>query len=499
MKALALVIGNSKYENDDLVTPVNDADDLSKKLRELGFIVKRDTDVDIDKFNSLVDSFGSELNNYNVGLFYFAGHGLQIDGDNFLTATNTNFESEIAAKYSSFTLYKLLEYMDKAKNETNIVILDACRNNPFEKKWSRNIKQRGLAPLHAPKGTFISFATSPGEVAGNGIGRNGVFTGMLLGQLDVPNLQIEELFKRVRNAVFNFSNGKQTTWEHTSLTGKFIFNSGQFTQQTGSLYIDDVIADKNYISSGSPIDSIISQLKSHNWYTQESAINQALNINVANEDKNKLFLLGRNILQTAVGGERKADNLMKTIASSANIFATNGNNHVLNGILFEVYFNSEGKLRASGFKDKYLKELIAIQGNPNFKNSFDYINEQLTPFDKVIIYTPSSEDNSISLDITLEKEVKDDITEFKVTDIKHEGTSIFHKEEDSWFYHFDRDPSYQPYEFRKFKGHIADLLKIPSNNLVINTNFQLDDKSKILYPFGYELKKKDQTAISEQV
>lgn len=489
MKALALIIGNSKYESDDLVTPVNDAEDLSEKLHKLGFIVKKEVNVDIDQFNRLVDGFGSDLNSFNVGLFYFAGHGLQIDGDNYLTATNTNFESENAAKYSSFTLYKLLDYMDKAKNETNIIILDACRNNPFERKWSRGIKQKGLAPLHAPKGTFISFATSPGETALNGIGRNGLFTGMLLNQLEEPNIQIEELFKRVRNAVYDFSKGKQTTWEHTSLTGKFIFNSGYLMQHTGSQYSDESIADENYISSGAGVDVIIDQLKSHNWYTQGPAISRIATLNPIQLDKNKLFLLGRNILQTATGGEWAAEEFIKNIANKAPRFAINNENHLLNGILFEIYFDSKGRFRGKNLKDRFLKELISVEGNSLFKTSFDFISEQLAPFSDYIIYTPSSNDVSLSLSITLDKITKDDVTEYKVIDIKHEGNSLFVKEEDSWFNHFDNEPSYQPFIFRNFKLHLADLLKVPIGLLNISTNFELDDWAKILYPFGYALEK----------
>lgn len=489
MRALSLIIGNSKYEDDDLVTPQNDANDLSDKLKGLGFIVKKDTNVDLDRFNQLVDSFGNDLNKFDVGLFYFAGHGMQIDGDNFLAATNTNFESETSAKYSSITLYKIIDYMHKAKNETNIIILDACRNNPYEKKWSRGPKQNGLAPIYAPKGTLIAFSTSPGETASNGIGRNGLYTGVLLRQLDEKNIQIEELFKRIRNSVYSFSKGKQTTWEHTSLTGKFVFNSGLYMQVFDILYADNVVADKNYVSTGGITDEVIEGLKSYNWYTQGPAMKRLNQIDIQSETKDKLFLLGRNIMQTASGGEWAATEFMNNLPVKLNQFDANGENHVLNGILFEIYFNSEGKFRGKRLKKAFMDEVFMLQDNPNFEKSFNFIHDQLLPFAEDLLYIPSTNKESFSVDIVLEKDQHDNTIEYEVKEIKHEGIELLNKAEDSWFSGSNGEIYYEPYKFSKLKDKIASELGVPNQLLNINTNYPLEDNSKLLYPFGYEIKK----------
>jgi hypothetical protein len=490
MRALALIIGNSKYEGEDLITPENDANDIADKLKNFGFVVKKDTNVDYDRFNRLIDSFGSELNKYDIGLFYFAGHGLQIDGDNFLTTSNTNFESEVSVKYSSITLYKIIDYMHRAKNETNIIILDACRDNPFEKRWSRSIKISGLAPLYAPKGTLIAFATSPGETALNGKGRNGLYTHCLLNHLDEPNIPIEELFKRVRNSVFAFSEGKQTTWEHTSLTGKYVFNSGNYIQASTSKYSSDVIADKNYISTGSEIDNTIEELKSHNWYKQSPAVKKINDIKPQDQDKNKLFILGRNLLQTAHGGEWAAQEFFQQLPNNIKKFLINGENHLLNGILFEIYFNSEGKFRSERLKLVFFDEIIELSKNPDYSSSFTFINEQLQPFTDELFFIPSPQMESFSIDVVLEKEESDKLIEYKVLDIKSQGVGLLKKLENSWFTRDDNEIYYEPYTFDRFQEKISFELGVPKKMLTINTNFKLNIYSKILYPFGYNLTRK---------
>jgi hypothetical protein len=490
MKALALIIGNSKYEGEELGTPENDANDLADKLKQFGFVVKKDTNVDFDRFNQLIDSFGTELNKYDVGLFYFAGHGMQIDGDNFLTATNTNFEKEVAAKYSSVTLYKVIDYMYRAKNETNIIILDACRDNPFEKRWSRSLKQSGLAPLYAPKGTLIAFATSPGETALNGKDRNGLYTHCVLNHLDEPNLPIEELFKRVRNSVFAFSEGKQTTWEHTSLTGKFIFNSGNYLQASSFKYKEDSIADKNYISSGEEIDEIIEGLRAHNWYVQGPAIKKIYDLDPKKLDKDKLFVLGRNLLQTAHGGEWSAQQFFEQLAANIGRFSKDGENHLLNGVLFEIYFDSEGRFRNEGLKTVFFDEINDLSKHKDYSLSFSFINEQLQSFRDELFFVPAPEDEPVNLDMVVEKFENDKLTEYKVVDIRYEGIDILKKLENSWYARGDNEIYYEPYTFSRLKEKISAELAVPRKLLTINPNCHLDADSKVLYPFGFILTKK---------
>ncbi len=489
MKALALIIGNSKYGSEDLISPENDANDLADKLKSFGFTVKKDINVDLDRFNVIVDTFGNDLNKYDVGVFYFAGHGMQIDGDNYLTATNTNFESEVAAKYSSVTLYKILDHMHRAKKETNIVILDACRNNPYERRWSRSEKQSGLAPLHAPKGTFIAFATSPGEVASNGTGRNGLYTQCLLRHLDDPKVQIEELFKRVRNSVYTFSNNKQTSWEHTSLTGKFIFNSGIYIQATSTEYPYEALADKYYVIKENEVDTIIKDLKSSNWYIQSPAISQIYNLEPEKADIAQLFVLGRNILQTAQGGERAAKAFLENIENNARKFDHEGHNHLLNGILFEIYFDNEGRFRGHNLKTAAFDKIMYLFKNDEFTSSFLFIYQQLEPFSEDLMFIPSPQANSINLDLVLEKAESGNVIEYKVKEIKHEGKEMLKEQEDSWLIRTNGDIAYQPYTFIRLKQEIAKQLGVPEQLLILSANYTIDNSSRLLYPFGYSLSK----------
>jgi uncharacterized caspase-like protein len=140
-RAIALVIGNVTYPGNTLKNPINDANDFSEKLRRLGFSVKTITDVKLQQLDEAVDKFGDEVLNYDVSLFFFAGHGMQIEGVNYITAIDTNFHSEKSVQFSSVTLNKVLALMENAKNNTNLVILDACRDNPYERAWKRSIQQ----------------------------------------------------------------------------------------------------------------------------------------------------------------------------------------------------------------------------------------------------------------------------------------------------------------------------------------------------------------------
>ncbi len=135
MNKIALIIGNAAYPESQLTNPVNDASDISEKLSRLGFETKLQTDVTNKAMEEALALFASKLETCDVALFFFAGHGMQIDGKNYLTAIDTNFEKEIDAKFSSLQLDKVIETMEKGSNKTDIIILDACRTNPYERKW----------------------------------------------------------------------------------------------------------------------------------------------------------------------------------------------------------------------------------------------------------------------------------------------------------------------------------------------------------------------------
>lgn len=223
-KKLALVIGNSAYQHGGyLKNPINDARSMSKILRDLGFEVILIENASLIELKKAIDTFGKKLSDFGVGLFYYAGHGIQYRGANYLIPVDANLTSEQQVDYDCIQVDRVLAYMDISGSKVNIIILDACRNNPFERSWKRSIDGMGLAFMNAPSGTFIAYATSPGKTADDGSGQNGLYTESLIKHLTTPNLTIEQIFKRVRNDVEQKSGNKQTPWESTSLKGEFYF------------------------------------------------------------------------------------------------------------------------------------------------------------------------------------------------------------------------------------------------------------------------------------
>ena len=216
---IALVIGNSDYAQKPLVSPVKDAQTVAKQLGQLGFHVIVQENTRAEALQQSLQEFSTLLHaTKGVGLFYYAGHGVQVDGTNYLIPVDVDLRQAQSVLDYSLSLSQVLDHLGNAGNQTNIVIIDACRDNPFS--------ERGLAPLSynsTPGNTFIAFATAPGNVAIDG-DDNGLFTEHLLAHMDTPSQPIEQLFKKVRQDVMNDSQGKQIPWEHSSLTGDFYFN-----------------------------------------------------------------------------------------------------------------------------------------------------------------------------------------------------------------------------------------------------------------------------------
>lgn len=220
---LALVIGNSNYKDSPLANPVNDAHAIAKTLQGLGFKVILRTNATQSQMRQAVREFGDHLHTHRgVGLFYFAGHGMQINNRNFLIPVGTDIRREYEVEDQSVDAGSVLSMMQSARARVNIVILDACRNNPFARSFRNSTV--GLAPMQAPAGTLLAYATAPGEVASDGTGENGLYTRHLLRIMHIPGLKIEDVFKNVRASVRQESGGRQTPWENTSLEGEFYFN-----------------------------------------------------------------------------------------------------------------------------------------------------------------------------------------------------------------------------------------------------------------------------------
>jgi hypothetical protein len=218
---VALVIGNGDYKTAPLKNPVNDARAMASTLRGLGFEVLTAENVGRKAMLQKLREYRDKLRPDSIGLFYYAGHGVQVKGQNYLIPTDAAVQSEAEIDEESVNLAHLLDRLDEAKNTINIVILDACRDNPFARSF-RSVT-RGLAQVDAPTGTLIAYATAPGRTAADGDGANGVYTEEMLRVLKTPGLKVEDVLKRVRAGVVQRTNGQQTPWDASSLIGDFYF------------------------------------------------------------------------------------------------------------------------------------------------------------------------------------------------------------------------------------------------------------------------------------
>ncbi|MCR8723317.1 caspase family protein [Frigidibacter sp. ROC022] len=226
---IALVVGNSGYQSvSALDNPKNDAALIAEALGGLGFEVTLLTDANLTDFRRGVSQFGQALRAAGpeaTGLFYYAGHGVQSFGTNYLLPVDASLVDAADLDLVAVEAQSILRQMSSARNRTNIVILDACRNNPFEA--IRSIDDNGLAEMKAPTGTFLAYATAPGAVALDGTEANSPFTKALAQFMPEPGVPIEQMFKRVRVAVLEATGGQQTPWDTSSLTSDFQFAAGQ--------------------------------------------------------------------------------------------------------------------------------------------------------------------------------------------------------------------------------------------------------------------------------
>jgi len=217
----ALVIGNGAYADSPLRNPVNDARDMARALGELGFTVILRENATKQEMERAIADFGALLSPGAVALFYYAGHGMQVGGRNYLIPVDARIAAERTVRLEAIDVDLVLDQVTAGGSDVNLVILDACRNNPFERRFRG--QDGGLAQINAPKGTLIAYATAPGRVAADGEGGNGVYTAKLVDAIRTPGLPVEEVFKRVRAEVSRETGDAQVPWEASSLVGNFYF------------------------------------------------------------------------------------------------------------------------------------------------------------------------------------------------------------------------------------------------------------------------------------
>lgn len=306
-KRLALVIGNSEYGKQNyLENPVHDAEDIAAKLSYLGFDVIKLTDGILREMHETISDFGEKAKTYDVVLFYYSGHGLQTKGENYLMPIDAELRSEADVKYACLPLNLLLDKLEESGCPMKIVVLDACRNNPFSKRWYRGDRDQGLASVSPPKGTYITFSTAAGSVALDGTGRNSPYTTAFLETLDIPNLSLFDFFNEVGQKVLSQTNNEQDPWtNHNTMKGKFFFNLSSnsrihFAHNKTISIIPQWVIDKNgneYVGVSVPIED-------KDKAKREAILNALLKY---------MFFEGE--VETTISGEVKMKNIQTKIVS----------------------------------------------------------------------------------------------------------------------------------------------------------------------------------------
>ncbi len=231
-KRVALVIGNAAYVNAAaLSNPVNDAGDMAAALTQVGFTVVHGFDVDKRGFDAKVRDFARALDQADVAVFFYAGHGLQVSGKNYLIPVDASLQGERDLDFEAISVDFVLRQMElDREGKTNVVFLDACRDNPLARNLARSMGTRsvgigqGLAQVQTGVGTFIAYSTQPGNVALDGKGRNSPFTAALSKVIKEPGRNLTSVMIEVRKDVLTTTGGKQVPWDHSALTGEFYFN-----------------------------------------------------------------------------------------------------------------------------------------------------------------------------------------------------------------------------------------------------------------------------------
>ena len=250
-KRVALVIGNSAYQNTPpLANPRNDATEMGKVLKRIGFDVDVVVDATKPQMDQALRRFGNNLAGSIAAVFYYAGHGIQVDGINYILPVDVTLKTERDLSWEVSDLTTVLKQME-GHNRVNLLFLDACRDNPMSQTLARSMGEsrssvigRGLAPMKANAGTLISYSTKEGEVAADGKGKHSPYTEALLKHIEVPGVEIGLMLRKVREEVIAATKNKQVPWEYGSLLGEFYF-TGPVTIQVQPKADKSDIGSKN--------------------------------------------------------------------------------------------------------------------------------------------------------------------------------------------------------------------------------------------------------------
>ncbi|MGP1716198.1 MAG: caspase family protein [Methylophilus sp.] len=335
----ALVIGNSNYINKPLINPVQDAQLIADTLKEVGFNVTLVADLDRKAFFTKVREFYNGLPKGSVALVYYAGHGVQISGANYLIPIDMRLTSERGVEVNAYPLKAMLDSLHHANSVVNIVILDACRNNPFQPSNPskfRSLENIGLAKVNTPKGSIIAYSTAPGQLAEDGLGnKHSLYTAMLSDEIKKPGVTIETVLKKVADAVRKKTFDDQQPWYESSLVDDFYFVPPDGVQmvspKTAKLHAQD-----QHIQASRGV-KLQDKQASPSWYAQlsESELSQLdaeiqQRVKHLSEDEIPLLLSRANkgnlVAQTTLGIAYR-DGLKKIVdVDTGKVFRTNSSN-----------------------------------------------------------------------------------------------------------------------------------------------------------------------------
>ena len=261
-KRLALVVGNANYDKGELKNPVNDARLIASTLDSLNFdVILKENLSTKREMTAAIREFGNRRSEYDVAFVYYAGHGIQVEDENFLLPTKEVFEGEFDVLDYGVSVQNIMRYLEAQTNEVNILILDACRDNPFESTFNttRSLKGSGLAKMPPPTGSLIAFSTDSGQTAPDGEGENSTYTLSLAKNMLLEDTSIDQVFRNVRSEVLEESGGAQRPVEATQLTGKtFYLKPGTFEEDF--IKIDRLLLEgKNLVGVAEIASSIISK------------------------------------------------------------------------------------------------------------------------------------------------------------------------------------------------------------------------------------------------
>ena len=485
MKTLALVIGNDNYHKlKELTNAVNDATEIGNIFQKLGYDVILKTDITSKESDDTLKELEERIQNnkYDCCIFYFSGHGFEEKGENYLALIDTE---EKYLERTSIRLNNIFYSIKTSDVKISILIIDACRVSTNRGSTSDSSR------INVPQGSIIAFSTSPYAGASDrGFEKNSIYTGTLIKHLSSVKdyITVEELFKRVRKTVYDLSDGKQVTWEHTSLIDDFHFNIGQMIYDLDIPYNEKVVKDTYYEGNETPISKIIMDLRSHNFYMQNSAINRLKLIPLTDINKDDLFIIGRNILQSAEGGAFDVISFIENIGTNLKKYFTEDNeNHLLNGILFEMYFNSLGEFRNEHFKKSYFEIIFSLRKDQKYSKAFEFIHKILLPYKDYLFYIPNaSRGSNIDVNILAKSEKSTDFSGKEIFYQEIQSINISNKDiiDDIYRKNYDIDRRNEE-ELKDFLSHFIfapkELINIISNIELTNIILRKKNESDSLF------------------